>query len=201
MRARLALCVSKIAVTHREVDLKNRPEELYAISPKGTVPVLDFGSTTPIEESLEIMLWCLGTSDPADWLQPTDGSIEEVKDYIWRWDDEFKPQLDRYKYPNRFDDADPIVHRELASRYLIKLNQRLVSNPFLFGGKPGLADMAILPFVRQFAFTDRAWFDAEPWPKLREWLDQFTASPLFAKIMIKRETWLPDAPPLFIDWV
>ena len=57
MRARMALLVAGIEVELREVVLRDRPEHMLEISPKGTVPVLLLEDGTVIEESMDIMQW------------------------------------------------------------------------------------------------------------------------------------------------
>ena len=191
MRARLALAVSEQAVEHREIELRNRPPELYEASAKGTVPVLILPDGRVIDESLDVMLWALEGNDPLGWLPRSDEERREMMGVIATNDGEFKHSLDRYKYANRTPDADPLEHRERASLVLRDLDARLSRSTFLFRETASLADMAVAPFVRQFAFADREWFDGEPWPKLRGWLDEFIASPLFVRVMAKHELWKP----------
>lgn len=200
MRARLALAVSGQKVNLREVELKNRPQELYAVSPKATVPVLILTSGRVLEESLEIMHWTLGNADPASWLGSSEAQREAMADLIQTCDGDFKHNLDRYKYANRYEDVDAMEHREQASVFLQQLELQLASQPFLFGETPCLADMAVAPFVRQFAFADRIWFDAQPWKELIAWLDAFTTSALFLSIMQKHEPWTPSVEPICITW-
>jgi glutathione S-transferase len=69
---------------------------------------------------------------------------------------------------------------------LYDIEQQLDGHLF---GAPTLADFAILPFVRQFAFIDKDWFDAQDWPKTRAWLERFLASEAFAAIMPKVPQW------------
>jgi len=64
IRARMAIIYAGIPVEIREVELKNKPEHLLAISPKGTVPVLQLVNGVVIEESLDIMRWALAQHDP-----------------------------------------------------------------------------------------------------------------------------------------
>jgi len=200
MRARLALAVSGQAVLLREVELKNRPAEIYAVSPKGTVPVLVLADGTVMDESLEIMHWTLSKSDPESWL-PATPELEKAKnELVYRCDGDFKHHLDRYKYANRYEGACAQEHRSAASAFLLHLEERLHTNTFLLQDKPCLADMALAPFVRQFAFADRNWFDTQPWPHLRAWLDAFIASPRFLIIMQKHSPWVADAAPIKIDW-
>ena len=200
MRARLALAMSGQSVLLREVELKNRPAELTAISAKSTVPVLLLGNGKVLEESLEIMLWALGNADPESWLGSSMDQRTGMDALIEKCDGQFKHNLDRYKYANRYEGVDAEEHRKLASEFLNELQERLQGQPFLFGESACLADMAIAPFVRQFAFADRNWFDAQPWKELLVWLDTFTASALFLSIMEKHKPWTPDAAPLQITW-
>jgi len=105
-------------------------------------------------------------------------------------DDEFKPQLDRYKYPDRHADGGEPA-RECGAAFLHDLEARLSASPHLAGAHSTLADAALMPFVRQFAMVDTAWFDAQPWPRLQAWLSSWTASELFERVMHKYEPWKP----------
>ncbi|MEL6642775.1 MAG: glutathione S-transferase [Pseudomonadota bacterium] len=188
MRARLALDVAEIDLEHREILLRDKPQAFLEASPKGTVPVLVVDGQV-IEESLDVMRWALAQNDPEGWLEMPDTGW----DLIAKTDGPFKTALDRYKYANRYEGADPTEEREKAALFLQKLDERLGPSPWLFGDAPRLADMAILPFVRQYANTDRDWFDAQPWPHLRSWIDHFLASPRFERIMRKHPLWVPSA--------
>ena len=196
IRARLALSVSGVAHELREVVLKNKPPELLAASPKGTVPVLVLPSGQVIDESLSIMRWALEQNDPDHWLYS--GPIDKMLAMIEANDGPFKHALDRYKYPNRYPQesgADTKTYsaaqRDDAARWLQSLESQL-SQPnqgWLFSHQASLADMALLPFVRQFAHTDTTWFAAQPWPQLQSWLPRFEASSLFERVMGKYAPW------------
>ena len=188
MRARLALVASGQHCELREVVLKNKPPEMLAASPKGTVPVLLTQDGTVLEQSLDVMRWALQRSDPHRWLQPDAGTPEDMLALVATCDDEFKPQLDRYKYPGRFADAGDSA-REQGARFLRDLEARLTASPHLAGTHATLADAAVMPFVRQFAMVEPAWFDAQPWPRLHAWLSGWTASDLFARAMHKYAPW------------
>jgi glutathione S-transferase len=191
MRARLALAASGQHCELREVALRAKPAELLAASPKGTVPVLVLPDGRVIEESLDIMRWALAHSDPEQWLNPERGAVVDMDTLILQCDGPFKADLDRYKYPDRYAGADSMAHREAGAGYLVELNARLQAADYLFGSRPCLADMAIVPFVRQFAHVDAAWFAAQPWPGLARWLDVFLSSPRFQLVMEKTEPWVP----------
>jgi len=188
MRARLALDVSGSVVTLREVRLRAKPQAFLDISPSATVPCLQTAQGV-IDESLDIMLWALARHDPEGWLVMPDAG----QDWIARADGPFKSALDRTKYPNRHPGSDPLAARAQAAAFLGDLDAAL--DDWIFDA-PSLADMAILPFVRQFAMIDRAWFDAQPWPDLRRWLDRFLASPALARIMVRLDPWAPGDPPV-----
>jgi glutathione S-transferase len=196
MRARLALAASGQAVEHREVVLRNKPAAMLLASPKGTVPVLVLPGGEVIDESLQVMLWTLRRSDPASWLTPARGSLDDMLTLIGHNDGAFKQQLDRYKYPNRYPDEHgddvqgfALAQRTAASGWLATLDARLADG-WLTGLRPALADMALLPFVRQFAHTDANWFAAQPWPRVQAWLAGFESSPLYASVMHKHLTWV-----------
>jgi glutathione S-transferase len=189
MRARLALQAASQAVEHREIALKNKPAEMLRASPKGTVPVLMLADGTVLDESLDIMRCALGHSDPQGWLGGDDAYRNDVSDLIAQNDGEFKFHLDRYKYPHRYGLPDGVAHRELARGFLDLLQARLAQHDFLAGTRFGFADAAIAPFVRQFAHTDPAWFAAQSWRHLAQWLQDFEASAAFAQVMEKHPVW------------
>jgi len=190
MRARLALLVSDTQVQLREVVLRDKPQAFLAVSPSATVPCLVTADGV-LDESLDIMVWALQRNDPRGLLEmPQEGHA-----LIAQCDGPFKHALDRTKYAARYPHEDSALHRAQACEFLAALETQM--GAWLFG-HPTLADFAILPFVRQFAFIDTAWFKAQPWPKLQHWLDQFLAMPEFAALMQKMPQWQPgDAPTLF----
>ncbi|MEM8751167.1 MAG: glutathione S-transferase [Pseudomonadota bacterium] len=194
MRARLALQVSCQEVELREVVLRDKPAQMIEASAKATVPVLVTSSGDVVDESLDVMLWALRRNDPENWLSPQSGILDEMLALIGDNDGPFKTHLDRYKYATRHvDNGDAEAfsneHRDAALTHLRVLEKRLASHPYLFGSRFSLADAAIAPFVRQFANTDRAWFDAQPLPHLQGWLKAFLSSTAFAGIMRKYPQW------------
>ena len=192
MRARMAIAVSGVRVELREVILRDKPAEMLALSPKGTVPVLLLSSGKIVDESLDIMRWALGQNDPQGWL------AEDGDALIAHNDGPFKAALDAYKYPNKHGVTDPVEPRADGMAFLEQLQKRLESQAFLCGERAVLADIAIFPFVRQFAATDADWFNAQPLPQLRGWLDHHVGSPIFAQIMRRYPQWQAgDAPTPF----
>lgn len=191
MRARLAIAVSGMQVELREIKLSAKPPAMLEASPKGTVPVLVLPDGTVIDQSLDVMHWALALSDPEGWLERDDPALIE------RNDGPFKHDLDRYKYPERHG-SDALAHRESGMVFLRELNERLGGGPQLCGEARGLADMAVMPFVRQFAAVDPAWFDGQPLPNLRRWLAGHLESELFASVMGKFVPWCEgDLPVIF----
>jgi glutathione S-transferase len=191
MRARLALAVSGQACELREVVLRNKPQGLLHASPKGTVPVLVLPSGQVLEQSLEIMLWALAQHDPEGWLIPSHGNLQDMLALIAECDGPFKQALDRCKYPSRYPDADTNAERARAVAWLGGLEARLwPDQTYLFGTHAALADMAIAPFVRQYAGIDADWWAAQHWPRLQAWLAQWQASDLLASVMHKLPAWV-----------
>lgn len=192
MRARLALLASGERFELREIVLRDKPAAMLAASPKGTVPVLQLDDGRVIDESLDIMLWALGGNDPERWLAGYDAALVEA------FDTHFKHHLDRYKYAERHG-ADPIAHRDAGLQMLAQLDARLSDSANLGGPQRGLSDMAIFPFVRQFAAVDRDWFAAQPVSRVQEWLARHVASPLFDQAMLRLAPWTPGDPPLLMN--
>ena len=190
MRARLALAVSGQTCELREVVLRHKPQGLLLASPKGTVPVLVLPGGEVLEQSLDIMLWALSQHDPGGWLAPSHGTLVDMLELIAECDGPFKQALDRCKYPSRYPDADPTLARAQAVDWLQTLETRLTHHTCLYGNRTALADMAIAPFVRQFAGIDADWWAAQPWPRLQAWLAQWQASDLLASVMHKLPAWV-----------
>lgn len=184
MRARLALAISGTRYELREVRLADKPAAMLSASPKGTVPVLQLASGAVIDESLDIMRRVLEVSDPENWLARDDRALIAINDGA------FKQDLDRYKYPDRHD-CDPLVHRQRGLDFLREIDARLAATGQLCGPDRGFADATIMPFIRQFAATDREWFGALPLPDLKTWLAWHLASDLFQTIMVRVPPWSP----------
>ena len=191
MRARIALLVSGQAVELREVVLRAKPQALLEASPKGTVPVLVLADGTVIDQSLDIMRWALRRADPEDWLAGEDAAL------IGANDGPFKHHLDRYKYPSRYPE-DTADHRAGGMTYLATLEARLADKSYLCGAQRTFVDIALFPFVRQFAATDSGWFAAQDLPGVQRWLDGLVQSDLFTAAMLRLPPWQPgDAPTVF----
>lgn len=188
MRARLALAVSGTRYEHREVRLSDKPAAMLSASSKGTVPVLQTADGTVIDESLDIMRWALEARDPEGWL------TRDAPALIASNDGMFKHHLDRYKYPDRHG-SDPGAHRDDGLRFLRELDARLAIAGQLCGPERGLADAAIMPFVRQFAGVDPAWFADQPLPSVQAWLADHLTSDLFDRIMQRAVPWSEDDRP------
>ncbi|MGN8260607.1 glutathione S-transferase [Pseudomonas sp. SMSB3] len=185
MRARLALRYAGCEVEIREVAMKNKPAHLLALSPKGTVPVLDTG-TEVLEESLDIMRWALACNDPQDWRLTGDPQAAQQGDaLIARNDSTFKAQVNLYKYAERHPQHSRGFYRQQAEAWLAELEQLLAARPYLLAEHPSLADAALLPLMRQFAGVEPQWFAQAPYPRLRDWLQAWLASPLFTAVMAK----------------
>lgn len=189
MRARLAILLGKKVVQLREVVLKDKPEALTRISLKATVPVLQFSSGQIIEESLEIMLWAL--QQHAIWQALDTDQRKQSLLLIEHNDISFKNALDHYKYADRYPQKSAAEYRAEGEIYLEILEQRLTQSEGLglVANELTLADFAILPFVRQFAFVDMAWLESSPYPAVRNWLQAFLNSEVFLQIMHKYPQW------------
>ena len=185
MRARMALRYSAVAVDIVEVSLKAKPPQMLALSPKGTVPVLSIDGAV-IDESLAIMRWALEQGDPADWsLKDDPAGQAQTCALIEENDQVFKVHLNHYKYAERYPEQPMAFYRAEGEKFLSKLDEMLALNEYLLADHPCLADVALMPFVRQFAHVDREWFAQTPYVRLQAWLQRFIESALFTSIMQK----------------
>jgi glutathione S-transferase len=212
MRARLAIFRSKKAVELRDVVLSNKPAKMLVASPKGTVPILVLGACENkplqvIDESLDIMLWVLGESDPHNLLRakPLDSqassndtkpatTLAEMLSLIDLFDNEFKRCLEAYKSAKRYHDISLQDCRQQCEVYIQNLEQRLSKHPYLMDEHESLVDIALLPFIRQFARIERQWYLQSPYPQLKQWLNRYLQSAMFTKVMAKYPLWTLGQP-------
>ena len=190
MRARMAIRYSQTTVELREIKLSSKPAHMLAVSPKGTVPVLILPDGGILEESLDIIDWALSRYDPQDWslrenyrLRAVAGELIQANDLV------FKQQLDRYKYANRHPEHPATYYRDQALAYLYRLDRHLQQNRYLLSDHISIADIAIVPFIRQFAYVDITWFQQSDFKQLQSWLQGLIESPLFMDIMEKYPLW------------
>lgn len=204
MRARLAILLAQQSVRLRPIVMKNKPAEMLAVSPKGTVPVLVLEAFVKIEneldkkqqvidESLEIMLWALHRNDPHDLLcSSNESALPEMLKIIEENDKQFKPSLEQYKHAKRFHEDTQEQYRLACEPFVQRLEQRLTKHDFLMGGTPSLLDYALLPFVRQFSKVNRQLYLQGPYTHLQQWLNKHLQSRLYAQAMFKHPLWLDN---------
>ena len=190
----MALRRASITVELREVSLGDKPQAMLELSAKGTVPVL-LANKLMLDESLDIMYWAMDQADPGQWL---DADLQaRTESLIYENDGSFKTHLDQYKYWDRFPAQSQQYYRQQGETFLVKLEQLLQVNQYLLADRPTFADIAVFPFVRQFAFVDKHWFDNSGYSQLQRWLQEFLESPLFIQSMDKLPPWQPEDPPRF----
>ena len=197
MRARMVLLHSKIQCEIREIKLSNKPKEMLAISPKGTVPVLILENGDILDESLDVMLWAIEQGNLRNLFNL---GKKEILDLIKINDGEFKDAIDRYKYSSLYPEKPMIEYRKMGELFLKKIESCLEKNKFIFGKNISLADLAIFPFVRQFCRVDIDWFNSSLFKKIKEWTLFFEGSENFIDIMRKIKPWTTgDKPTLFLE--
>lgn len=181
----MALSYSDISVEIREVLLREKPDQLYEISPKGTVPVLILPNGVVLEESIDIMNWAIEESNNIDLFKL---EIELQYKIIVQNDTIFKPWLDRYKYNERYDDYSISECLNKCDEVLINCENLLINNKYLVDNSISLCDIAIFPFVRQFCNTNKNYF-LNTYPNLNKWLHTIINSNLFISVMTKYLQW------------
>ena len=195
MRARMALCLSKIIVELREVSLRNKPQSMLEISPKGTVPVLLLEDGSVIDESIEIIEWCI--NNKKDMFKDTLNKDQELfTEYaIKLFDEKFKFHLDRYKYASRYENVDASSHKDACLDILKTLDKNINNTKWFFSNNINKIDISVLPFIRQFRIADPEWFDVnQDIPNIQIWLENFLQSKLLNIVMVNFEVWEPNNP-------
>ena len=194
----MALSLSKTVVELREVSLRNKPQSMLKISPKGTVPVLLLNDGKVIDESIEIIEWCI--KKKKDIFKDTLNKDQELfaEDAIKLFDEKFKFHLDRYKYAARYKDVDEISHRESCVEILKSIEKKISNKNFFYTNHVNKIDICILPFIRQFRIANPEWFDHHnEFPKIQKWLDNFLKSSILEEIMVSHEVWKKNNPAIF----
>ena len=195
MRARMALCLSKTIVELREVSLRNKPQSMLEISPKGTVPVLLLDDGSVIDESIEIIEWCI--NNKKDMFKDTlnKDQVLFTEDAIKLFDEKFKFHLDRYKYASRYENVDATSHKDACLDILKTLDKYIYNTKWFFSNNINKIDISVLPFIRQFRIADPEWFDAnQDIPNIQIWLKNFLQSKLLNIVMVNFEVWEPNNP-------
>ena len=200
MRARLAIKASGLIVEIREVELKNKPKEFLNISPKATVPIVCISSKQIIEESLDIMEWALKINDPLKLLKHEKLNRIEIHSILNKLENEFKQNLDRYKYSSRFDLPNPKLYRDKNLQTLNEFNNLLQNNKGICSSNLSLLDYAVFPFIRQFRNVNSVWFDSLELKFLQTWLYELIDSDEFSSIMKKYEIWKPNQKPIYTNF-
>lgn len=200
MRARLAIKASGLIVEIREVELKNKPKEFLNISPKATVPIVCISSKQIIEESLDIMEWALKINDPLKLLKHEKLNNIEIHSILNKLENEFKQNLDRYKYSSRFDLPNPKLYRDKNLQTLNEFNNLLQNNKGICSSNLSLLDYAVFPFIRQFRNVNSVWFDSLELKFLQTWLYELIDSDEFSSIMKKYEIWKPNQKPIYTNF-
>ena len=181
----MALAYTNTKVEIREISLRDRPQELYNASSKGTVPVIITIDGAVIDESLEIMLWALKNNENQTWLSKDNRSELQMID---KNDTSFKKWLDRYKYHDRYPERSKEFYREQCEVFLNDYESQLEKTNFLLYDELNIVDIAIFPFVRQFANVDYDWFKSN-YNQLTHWIEKISKSSLFVQVMKKYSIW------------
>lgn len=198
MRARMGLFLAGIQVEQREIVFWDKPAEMLLTSPKGTVPVLVLPDGEVIDESRDILRWALEQTN-SSLLPQEEEVLAQMQQWIDENDEQFKYWLDRYKYAGDYPEQSQAAYREEGERFLQKLNEQFEQACYVLGDSLSMADIAIFPFVRQFANVDKAWFAQADYPALKRWLDGHLNSHYFKAVMKNRPVWQPDHRPLWLD--
>ena len=180
----MVLSYMEVSVELREVLLNERPQSLYKISSKGTVPVLLLNDGKVLDESLDIMLWAIKQGEQKLY----EDKLNEQNQLIKYNDTKFKYWLDKYKYHVRYLEHSREYYQRKCSKTLAEYDMRLRENENLMGDRISLADIAIFPFIRQCANVDQNWFNNK-YPNLNQWLEIWKQSRLFKSVMTKYNQW------------
>ena len=198
MRVHMALKYARLKIILREVELSDLPSEALAVSPHATVPSLVISENEYMDESWDIVKWATQQSDPENWLGENNEYLKDAEMLVETNDYSFKDDLDHYKYADRFPEQAMEYYRQRGEEFLEELNEMLEQNNFLLAEHITIADIAVFPFIRQFAMVDKGWFDKAPYPQLQRWLDFILETEWFSEAFKKHETWQPGSEDIYL---
>jgi glutathione S-transferase len=198
MRAHMALKYANLKIILREVELSYLPVEALAVSPHATVPSLVISEIEYVDESWDIVKWAIQQNDPENWLGQNNEYLKDAEMLVETNDYSFKDDLDHYKYADRHPEHPMEYYRRRGEEFLEVLNEMLEENTFLLAETITIADIAVFPFIRQFAMVDQDWFDQAPYPELQRWLDFMLDTEWFLEAFKKHEIWKPGSEDIYL---
>jgi len=198
MRAHMALKYSRQKIILRDVELSNLPAEALAVSPHSTVPSLVISKNKFMDESWDIVKWALKKNDPDNWLGENNKYQQEAEMLVEVNDFSFKKDLDHYKYADRHPEHSIEYYRLRCESFLEELNEMLADRNFLLAETITIADIAVFPFIRQFAMVDMGWFNKSHYQSLQRWLKCMLKTEWFGEAFTKHDTWKPGSDNIYI---
>lgn len=200
IRTKVTLAYSGISYRLREIKLSNKPQAMLDISSKGAVPVMQLAGGQVIDESMDIIYYALGTNDPDGWNDLSSVEQERAQQLIIRNDTEFVPLLNKYKYFEQHPEQKQEFYREqIEAQFFADMDALLGTQGYLVSDKISIADVAIFPLVRQFAYADKDWFFTSQYTHIIRWLESFLESPIFKRVMEKHPVWQEGEEGILID--
>jgi glutathione S-transferase len=199
MRARLALLCTGIRCELREVDPARKPAQLLALSRRGALPLLQLADDKLFDDSLAIMRWAAAMRPELGLWPELRVRQQAIENLVRIIDGPFAEASHRYGHPASFPGRHALDHRAEAEIFLAQLEARLARVGSLVGEHETLADLAILPFIHQFAEVDRTWFDISPYRQLRAWLARYRDNPHWQQCQQSFPLWQPGAEPRYLE--
>ncbi|MEZ8353916.1 glutathione S-transferase [Vibrio splendidus] len=186
----MGIALSQQKVLLREIVTKDKPSELLASSPKGTVPVLVLPDGQIIEQSLDVMNWALQQNDPQDLLRSSNPTLSQQVHQLIKINDEgFIGHLEKYRASVRYRNIDVELRRQACEAFINQLETLLAEQPYFFGETPSLADFAVMPFVSQFVRVEKKWFVQSEYQNVGRWLRAHLESKLYTQVMKQYPLW------------
>ena len=122
---------------------------------------------------------------------PADSTTYQTMTQWWQWcDTELKPHIDHYKYgENRQYQASKVkYHAQKLGEVLQVLESALEKQTHLIDNTLTLADIAIIPFIRQIQRTRNGEFSFSSYPRILTWSNQLLATDWFNDRVMKKVT-------------
>ncbi|HSB97386.1 MAG TPA: glutathione S-transferase C-terminal domain-containing protein [Spongiibacteraceae bacterium] len=196
-RARLALTTAGVHCELREVDAAALPPAVARL------PLLQLPNGKLIDDSFAIAHWACARRPELDLWPDIRVRQQSIENLVRIIDGPFAAALNGYRRatgarPQLIEGRDAQGWRFEAEIFLAQLEARLARMSYLVGDHETLADIAVLPFIQQFADLDRTWFDVSPYRQLRAWLMRYRDNANWQQASRPVTRWQAGAQPIYL---
>lgn len=173
-RAKSTLNYAQIDVKLISIDLKQRPTELTNLKADASVPFLVLEDNIFIDESWDICKWALQRNDPQQWIGNDSQALLDNEMLIETNDHSFAESL-----RDLLNDKGNSEAKQDCEEILLEFERQLEQHSYLVSDQLSAADVAIAPFIQQYADIQASQFFTAAYTRLQHWLTTITQAPFY----------------------